>query len=91
MTIPMSLMYGYTPESPDDPAIEAAEEAAHLGLALVLPGATLASIFPVLTRIPSWFPGAAFKRKAEKVRYLTQEVKRIPWEFVQREFVSRKA
>jgi len=89
ITVPMSLMYGYTPESFNDPAIEAAEASVHLGAPLLMAGSTLANIFPVLTKVPSWFPGAGFKRKAEKVRYLTQETQRIPWEFVQREFVSR--
>jgi len=88
MTIPLSLMYGYTPESFDDPAIQAAEQSVRLGTTLYMPGSTLANIFPILTKVPSWFPGAGFKRRAEKVRYLTEETKRIPWEFVQSEFVS---
>ena len=90
MTVPMSLMYGYIPESFDDPAIEAAEESVRLATTLLLPGSTLANVFPFLTKLPAWLPGTGFKRKAERVRHLAEETQRIPWEFVQREFVSRE-
>jgi len=84
----MNLMYGYTPESFEDRAVMAAEESLALGANLYLPGTTIANVFPILTRLPSWFPGAAFKRQAERVRELASECQRIPWEFVQKQYVS---
>jgi len=80
-------MYGYTPTSFDDPAVSAAEQSLHLGATLYLPGTTLANVFPILTRVPSWLPGAGFKRKAERAKFLSEESKRIPWEFTRKEFV----
>jgi len=88
VALPLNLMYGYTPTSFTDPAVYAAEQSLHLGATLYLPGTTLANVFPILTHIPSWFPGAGFKRKAERAKFLSEESKRIPWEFTQKEFVS---
>ena len=78
----------YTPESVEDRAVMAAEESLALGANLYLPGTTLANVFPVLTYIPSWFPGAKFKRQAERVKALASECQQIPWEFVQKQHVS---
>jgi len=88
VSIPLMLMYGYKPESFEDPALAAAETSLELGFQLYLPGATLANIFPILLHVPSWFPGAQFKRTAKRVRALTDEVKRIPLEFVKSQFVG---
>ena len=37
--------------------------------------------------IPSWFPGAGFKRKAAEWRALMQEFVDIPFEFVKKDLV----
>jgi len=84
----MALMYGYEIESPHDPAVVAAETSTKLGAKLLLPGATIANVFPVLLKLPEWFPGAGFKKKANEVYHLTQETKRIPLEFVKKKIVS---
>ena len=89
MSVPLGLMYGYEVESFDDPAIVAAENSMKLGAKLILPGSTIANIFPVLLRLPEWVPGAGFKKLVNHVYHLTQETKRIPLEFVKRKVVSR--
>jgi hypothetical protein len=74
----MLMMYGYAPESLDDPIIHLADEAATLAATLLQPGGTLINVLPVLWKIPSWVPGATGKRLAEKVRWMGEEMMRIP-------------
>ena len=88
MSVPMALMYGYEIETFDDPAIVAAETSIKLGAKLLLPGATIANIFPVLLKLPEWVPGTGFKKIANHVYHLTQETKRIPLEFVKKMIVG---
>jgi len=78
----MLMMYGYAPKTLDYPVIHAADESARLAASLVGPGGTLLNVLPVLRYIPSWVPGASGKKMAERVRLLTEEVKRIPMEHV---------
>jgi hypothetical protein len=78
----MLMMYGYAPESLDDPIIHLADEAATLAATLLQPGGTLINVLPFLRHVPSWVPGATGKKIAEKVRRLTVDTKRIPMEHV---------
>lgn len=83
----MAMMYGYDIKSPHDPVIENAEAATALGGRLMAPGGSLINIFPLLRYIPLWFPGAVSRNEAEEVRRLTNEVVRIPTEFVKKSLV----
>ncbi|KAF9553649.1 cytochrome P450 [Agrocybe pediades] len=80
IAIPLSTMYGYDITSLDDPCIAAADESALLGGKLLAPGQNFIDIFPILGRVPEWFPGAVSVRMAAKTKRLTEEVKRIPME-----------
>ena len=82
------MMYGYAPESLDDPVIHVADEGTRLAASLIAPGATLINVLPILRHIPSWVPWATAKKNAEKVRWLTQEMQRIPMEHVTTAMVS---
>jgi hypothetical protein len=84
----MLMMYGYAPESLDDPVIHIAEQGARLGASLIEPGGTLINVLPILRHIPSWVPGATAKKTAEKVKWLIGEMKRIPMERVTAAMVS---
>jgi hypothetical protein len=85
----MLMMYGYAPKTLDYPVIHAADESARLAASLLGPGGTLLNVLPVLRHIPSWVPGASGKKMAEKVRLLTEEVKRIPMEHVKAALVCK--
>ncbi|KZT03177.1 cytochrome P450 [Laetiporus sulphureus 93-53] len=52
------------------------------------PGATLVDFFPVLKYLPTWLPGAGFKRKALEVRDAGVISRTIPFERVKREMLS---
>lgn len=84
----MASMYGYEVKSLDDPCIAAADESISLGAVLMVPGKSLINDFPILRHVPPWFPGASSRRTAAKVRMLTDEMRRIPTEFVKKQFVS---
>ena len=51
-----------------DPYIKIAEEANASISELLIPGAFLVDIIPILKYVPEWFPGARFQRKAAVMR-----------------------
>jgi hypothetical protein len=52
----------------NDPYIKIAEEAVGAIAELLIPGAFLVDIIPILKYVPEWFPGAKFQRKAAVLR-----------------------
>ncbi|KAJ7250815.1 cytochrome P450 [Mycena haematopus] len=43
---------------------------------------TAVNTFPILRYLPSWMPGAGFKRFAAECRQLTKEMREVPFDFV---------
>lgn len=79
----MSVAYGISVQESDDPYITNAEEAL-MGLAEAgVPGAFLVDLIPILKYIPSWFPGAGFKRKAAHLRSVNVDVAEKPFKYVE--------
>ena len=52
----------------NDPYVKIAEEALRAGAELLIPGAFLVDIIPILKYVPEWFPGAKFQNKAAMMR-----------------------
>ena len=52
----------------NDPYIKIAEEGVGAAGELLIPGAFLVDIIPILKYVPKWFPGAEFQRKAVVMR-----------------------
>ena len=52
----------------NDPHIKIAEEAIGAIAELMVPGAFLVDIIPILKYVPKWFPGAKFQSKAVVMR-----------------------
>ena len=52
----------------NDPYIKIAEDAASSITELLIPGAFLVDIIPILKYVPEWFPGAKFQKKAAVMR-----------------------
>lgn len=84
----MSMMYGYDIKSVHDPVIEVAEEGNVLAAKLIVPGGSLINVFPFLRHIPAWVPGASSRKQAMAVKKLTDEMMRIPTDFVKKSLVS---
>ena len=52
----------------NDPYVKIAEEALEAIGELLIPGAFLVDIIPILKYVPEWFPGAKFQSKAAMMR-----------------------
>ncbi|PPQ72452.1 hypothetical protein CVT24_003118 [Panaeolus cyanescens] len=76
ISISLTTMYGYEVKSLDDPVIVAADQSIELGMKVFSPGGSLVNLFPPFKYVPwTWT-----QRMAKQVRYLTNEMKRIPME-----------
>ncbi|KAJ4499744.1 cytochrome P450 [Lentinula lateritia] len=60
----IGVAYGVQVQPKNDPNIDAAARMYGVLNTVLLPGAFLVDTLPILQYIPSWFPGASFKRKA---------------------------
>ena len=64
----LSMTYSIKVQPYDDPYIKIAEEAMGTASELLIPGAFLVDIIPILKYVPEWFPGARFQSKAAVMR-----------------------
>ena len=62
------MTYSIKVQPYDDPYIKIAEEAMGTASELLIPGAFLVDIIPILKYVPKWFPGARFQSKAAVMR-----------------------
>ncbi|QRV89101.1 hypothetical protein RhiJN_17119 [Ceratobasidium sp. AG-Ba] len=81
-SISLRITYGYTPRGPRDKFIVASEEMMAAIREATTPGYWLVDTFPLLRFVPSWFPGAHFKRKTERWAQMTVEHRTAPFEYV---------
>ena len=58
------VVYGITLEKVDDEYYQMVKRITDIAEEISIPGRFLAEAFPVLRYVPSWFPGAGFKRFA---------------------------
>ena len=84
----MSVSYGLPVLESEDPYIALAEETVRGGSEAGVPGTFLVDLLPVLKYVPSWFPGAGFKRIAAHYAALNAEVVNQPFKIVQTKMVS---
>ncbi|KAH9917085.1 cytochrome P450 monooxygenase [Fomitopsis serialis] len=80
----MESIYGHTVTSDDDEYLHYAEAALKGTTEVASPGAAIVDILPFLRHIPSWMPGAGFKREAAKVKVSIEEAHVKPYEMVER-------
>ena len=64
----LSMTYSINVRPYNDPYIKIAEEANGAIAELLIPGAFLVDIIPLLKYVPAWFPGARFQSKAAAMR-----------------------
>uniref|UniRef100_A0A8H8CHB6 O-methylsterigmatocystin oxidoreductase n=1 Tax=Psilocybe cubensis TaxID=181762 RepID=A0A8H8CHB6_PSICU len=84
----MGITYGITVEDTSDPYISNAEEALQGLVETAIPGSYLVDLIPALLYIPSWFPGASFKRKAAYWSRLNNDVINKPFEYIENELTN---
>lgn len=84
----MRVAYGIKISDMDDPYITTAEEAMD-GLAQAgIPGKYLVDFIPILKYVPSWMPGADFKRKAAHWARVNTVMADRPFDHVKETLVS---
>ena len=84
----LSLTYGLPIQRRNDPLVAFADSIAKVLPDESIPGKRLVEVFPVLKYLPSWFPGAGFKRYAQSVRWMAVDFKMQPYEQAVEAFVS---
>lgn len=80
-------MYGHE-VTPNDYFVSIAEQAGARVNGAAFTSTSLVNIFPLLRHIPSWLPGAGFKREALESQRLTSLMQSAPFEFVKENLVA---
>ncbi|KAJ7060794.1 cytochrome P450 [Mycena amicta] len=83
--ITMKVAYGIDLQEENDPYVHLAEEAVRTLSDAGVPGKYLVDAFPVLKYIPSWMPGATFKRDAARWRVFARGIADAPFEETKRQ------
>ncbi|KAJ7092623.1 cytochrome P450 [Mycena epipterygia] len=76
----LRVVYGYDVQAENDHYVALADEAIQGLTQAINPGSFLVDFLPVLKYVPSWFPGASFKRKAKKWAKSSLELRDSPFE-----------
>ncbi|KAF7334612.1 hypothetical protein MVEN_02291300 [Mycena venus] len=87
----MSIAHGIDVLPANDPYLKLTHESMHGLSVAATPGKYLVDAIPVLKYIPSWFPGAGFKRQANKWREVTRQSVRMPFEETKRRISTGQA
>ncbi|KAF5359067.1 hypothetical protein D9758_004799 [Tetrapyrgos nigripes] len=77
--------YGIASPKDKEYYVELAQRAVTPILHAGIHGTYLVDYFPLLKYVPSWFPGAGFKRKAKVWAQYSHDLREKPWETVQSE------
>ncbi|KAJ7194939.1 cytochrome P450 [Mycena pura] len=81
--IVLQLAYGYKiSEEENDPFVDLVDKAMSEFSHILRPGAFLIEVLPILKYVPSWFPGAKFKRLAEKYNHSCDDMAEVPLAYV---------
>lgn len=76
----LRVVYGIEADSPEDQYILLEEEAQVINDKAFSPGRYLVEVLPFLRYIPSWVPGARFKRDAARWKVTLQETRNKPFD-----------
>ncbi|KAL0576520.1 hypothetical protein V5O48_005465 [Marasmius crinis-equi] len=89
----LKIVYGYQPQDSlaSDPYVKLANSAIEGIIETAIPGAFLVDFFPALKFVPSWLPGAGFKRKAQVWKKYCLELRDRPWEWLKSSIVDGTA
>ncbi|KAF9480792.1 hypothetical protein BDN70DRAFT_584543 [Pholiota conissans] len=78
LNVIMSAMYDHDVALKDDFFVQVSEAAVSRLAYLIVPGATVVNMFPILRFIPSWFPGVGFKRFCSETQKLVEQMRNAP-------------
>jgi hypothetical protein len=86
----MEIIYGMKTEH-EDPYVKIAREALEGVNEATTPGKFLVEIFPIMTYIPSWFPGAGWRKKVDYWRDISRQVRLDSFKVVKNQVVGNIA
>ncbi|KAF8551039.1 cytochrome P450 [Imleria badia] len=90
-SIILRLSHGYVTQAGDDPLVDLAHVAnSQLSMATA-PGLYYVDCVPLMKYIPSWLPGAGFKRKAKKYALVLRDLVEIPHNYVKSQLAAGTA
>ena len=103
-SITLSMAYGYKTKGQDDELVKVVDQAMTQFSEVGAPNAFLVDVLPIrrffslqfvlpsnsfsVRYVPSWLPGAGFKRKAQKYRKTIEAMLDRPYEYVQQQMVT---
>ncbi|KAJ7167269.1 cytochrome P450 [Mycena crocata] len=87
----MAIVYGINVLPVDDPYVVLAFEAVHSLSNAGIPGRYLVDSMPLLRYVPSWMPGAQFKRDAHAWKKLARDMREVPYAETKRQIESGNA
>ena len=85
----LSMTYSIDVQPNNDPYIKIAEEALAATSEILIPGAFLVDIIPILKYLPEWFPGAKFQRKAAVIRKHAETMRNATFEATEKLMVCQ--
>ncbi|KAI0045442.1 cytochrome P450 [Auriscalpium vulgare] len=78
----LQVTYGYKPKEDQDDLVDLVELALRQFTEVTEPNAFLVDLIPPLRYVPSWFPGAGWKKKAEYYHATLRKMADVPLQFV---------
>ncbi|EAU83008.2 cytochrome P450 [Coprinopsis cinerea okayama7 len=87
VSVILRMAFGYTVQE-DDPFIKVSEEASKISGWATQPGRWLVDYLPILRFIPSWLPGAEWKRQGLMWRQRLRHLADIPHEWAKQQMES---
>lgn len=87
-SLAVSLTYGVPIQGRNDPVLEFVDSMNHMITEEMTPGKAIVDMLPFMRHLPSWFPGAGFKKYANSVRWMSQAFRTKPYEQAVACFVS---
>ncbi|KAG1855207.1 cytochrome P450 [Suillus subalutaceus] len=78
----LRISHGYEVKENNDPFIDLADRVVTSASQTTAPGAFMVDILPFLAKVPTWFPGAGFKRLAREWHEILEEMVSAPHKFV---------
>lgn len=87
----LQITYGYKVQTDNDPMVRVVDNAMDQFSELVVPGAYLVDTLPILRFLPSWFPGAQFKRNAKAYAATLKDMVNLPFNFTRKQMAEGTA
>ncbi|PCH41346.1 cytochrome P450 [Wolfiporia cocos MD-104 SS10] len=87
----LKMAYGYQVKHGQDELVDLVDRAVDGFSITTTPGAFLVDTFPILKHVPSWMPGAGWKRKARDWAAELQKMYDAPYEFTKKQMAAGTA